>query len=69
MTRYKQDLMIICRHPSLLILNLSISIFLFSMVSFFAIGNQERLQCSPNGIAPGEMGNNALCAAQGLFSL
>ncbi|KAG1046391.1 hypothetical protein G6F46_005314 [Rhizopus delemar] len=53
------------RHPSLLILNLSISIFLFSMVSFFAIGNQERLQCSPNGIAPGEMGNNALCAAQG----
>ncbi|EIE83579.1 hypothetical protein RO3G_08284 [Rhizopus delemar RA 99-880] len=44
------------RHPSLLILNLSISIFLFSMVSFFAIGNQERLQCSPNGIAPGEMG-------------
>ncbi|KAG1567214.1 hypothetical protein G6F50_008414 [Rhizopus delemar] len=30
------------RHPSLLILNLSIGIFLFSMTSFFAIGNLKR---------------------------
>ncbi|KAI9272566.1 hypothetical protein BY458DRAFT_455346 [Sporodiniella umbellata] len=53
------------RHPSALILNLSISIFLFSMTSFFAIGNPEKLQCSPNGVTPAEIGNNALCAAQG----
>ncbi|KAI9260777.1 hypothetical protein BY458DRAFT_439875, partial [Sporodiniella umbellata] len=53
------------RHPSLLILNLSISIFLFSMTSFFSIGDPRRLQCASNGISPGEMGNNALCAAQG----
>ncbi|CAO3631600.1 unnamed protein product [Mucor fragilis] len=53
------------RHPSLLILNLSIAIFLFSMVVFFSVGNPKRLQCAPNAISPGEMGNNALCAAQG----
>ncbi|KAG1623727.1 hypothetical protein G6F45_010701 [Rhizopus arrhizus] len=53
------------RHPSLLILNLSIGIFLFSMTSFFAIGNLKRVQCSSNGISPGEMDNNKLCAAQG----
>ncbi|CAO3687789.1 unnamed protein product [Rhizopus stolonifer] len=53
------------RHPSILILNMSISIFFFNMTSFFAIGNPERLQCSSNGVAPAEIGNNALCAAQG----
>ncbi|KAL9546339.1 hypothetical protein PS6_007715 [Mucor atramentarius] len=53
------------RHPSLLILNMSIAIFLFSMVVFFSVGNPKRLQCAANGISPGEMGNNTLCAAQG----
>ncbi|KAI7873176.1 uncharacterized protein EV154DRAFT_487394 [Mucor mucedo] len=53
------------RHPSLLILNLSIAIFLFSMGVFFSVGNPKRLQCAANGISTGEMGNNTLCAAQG----
>lgn len=53
------------RHPSLLILNMSIAIFLFSMVVFFSVGNPKRLQCAANGISPGEMSNNTLCAAQG----
>jgi hypothetical protein len=44
---------------------MSIAIFLFSMVVFFSIGDPKRLQCAPNGISPGEMGNNNLCAAQG----
>lgn len=57
------------RHPSLLILNLSIGIFLFSMTSFFAIGNLKRVQCASNGVSPGEMDNNKLCAAQGFFFL
>ncbi|KAI9468987.1 MAG: hypothetical protein EXX96DRAFT_492321 [Benjaminiella poitrasii] len=53
------------RHPSLLILNLSVGIFLFNMVVFFTIGNPKRLQCAVNGISSGEIGNNTLCAAQG----
>lgn len=53
------------RHPSLLLLNMSIAIFLFSMGAFFSVGDPKRLQCASNGISPGEMGNNNLCAAQG----
>ncbi|KAI8077656.1 hypothetical protein BDF21DRAFT_341384 [Thamnidium elegans] len=34
------------RHPSLLILNVSASIFLFSMVVYFSIGNPQKLQCA-----------------------
>jgi hypothetical protein len=37
------------------------------MTSFFAIGNLKRVQCASNGISPGEMDNNKLCAAQGFF--
>ncbi|KAI7904604.1 uncharacterized protein BX663DRAFT_502931 [Cokeromyces recurvatus] len=53
------------RHPSLLILNLSIAIFFFNMSVFFSIANPKRLQCAANGISPGEIGSNSLCAAQG----
>lgn len=44
---------------------MSIAIFLFSMVVFFSIGDPKRLQCAANGISAGQIGNNALCAAQG----
>ncbi|KAI8979439.1 hypothetical protein BDF20DRAFT_835461 [Mycotypha africana] len=53
------------RHPSLLILNFSIAVFIFSFVVFFALGNPKRLQCAANNISLGEIGNNSLCAAQG----
>lgn len=53
-----------CRHPSLLILNFSLAIFLFNMVVFFSIGNPRRLQCADN-INPADQDNSALCAAQG----
>lgn len=53
------------RHPSLLILNFSIGIFLFSMVVFFSIGDPKKLQCAANSISQADMGNNTLCAAQG----
>ncbi|KAI9484971.1 hypothetical protein BDB00DRAFT_96491 [Zychaea mexicana] len=52
------------RHPSLLILNLSLAIFLFSMVVFFSIGDTKRLQCA-DAINPSDQNNNLLCAAQG----
>lgn len=52
------------RHPSLLILNFALAIFLFSMVVFFSIGDTKRLQCSGD-INPADMDNNALCGAQG----
>lgn len=52
------------RHPSLLILNFALAIFLFSMVVFFSIGDPKRLQCSGD-INPADMDNNALCGAQG----
>jgi hypothetical protein len=44
---------------------MSLSIFLFSMVVFFSVGNPKRLQCAADGITPGEFNNNSLCAAQG----
>jgi hypothetical protein len=44
---------------------MSLSIFLFSMVVFFSVGNPKRLQCAADGINPGEFSNNHLCAAQG----
>ncbi|KAI8993587.1 hypothetical protein BDB01DRAFT_776801 [Pilobolus umbonatus] len=53
------------RHPSLLILNLSVSLFLFSIPAVFALGDPKRLQCAANGITAGQMGNNTLCAVQG----
>ncbi|KAI7856268.1 hypothetical protein BDC45DRAFT_63582 [Circinella umbellata] len=52
------------RHPSLLILNFSLAIFLFSMVVFFSIGDTKRLQCA-DAINPSDQDNNPLCAAQG----
>ncbi|KAK4515349.1 uncharacterized protein ATC70_010293 [Mucor velutinosus] len=52
------------RHPSLLILNVSASIFLFSFVVYFSIGNPQRLQCA-NAVAVSTQDNNALCATQG----
>ncbi|KAI9261650.1 hypothetical protein BDA99DRAFT_512016 [Phascolomyces articulosus] len=52
------------RHPSLLILNFSLAIFLFSMVVFFSIGDTKRLQCA-DAINPSDQDNNTLCAAQG----
>ncbi|KAI8141650.1 hypothetical protein BJV82DRAFT_171262 [Fennellomyces sp. T-0311] len=52
------------RHPSLLILNFSLAIFLFSMVVFFSIGDTKGLQCA-DAINPSTQDNNALCGAQG----
>ena len=52
------------RHPSLLILNVSASIFLFSFVVYFSIGNPQRLQCA-NAVAVSTQDNNTLCATQG----
>jgi hypothetical protein len=52
------------RHPSLLILNVCASIFLFSMVVYFSIGNPQRLQCA-NAVSVSTQDNNALCAVQG----
>ncbi|KAI9320151.1 hypothetical protein BX666DRAFT_1852726 [Dichotomocladium elegans] len=52
------------RHPSLLILNFSIALFLFSMVVFFSVGDTKGLQCG-DAINPADQDNNKLCAAQG----
>ncbi|KAI9025807.1 hypothetical protein CLU79DRAFT_743176 [Phycomyces nitens] len=52
------------RHPSLLILNLSLAIFLFSMTVFFSIGDQHGLQCANNTTTSNQT-NNYRCAAQG----
>ncbi|KAG2237924.1 hypothetical protein INT48_002229 [Thamnidium elegans] len=52
------------RHPSLLILNVSASIFLFSMVVYFSIGNPQKLQCA-NIVEVSTQDNNILCATQG----
>ncbi|KAI8382365.1 hypothetical protein BD560DRAFT_323035 [Blakeslea trispora] len=57
------------RHPSLLILNMSIAVFLLNMVVFFSVGNPKRLQCAANAVSPGAMGNNNLCAVQGVILL
>ncbi|RCH77771.1 hypothetical protein CU098_004171 [Rhizopus stolonifer] len=35
------------------------------MVVFFSVGDPKRLQCAANGVSPGAIGNNNLCAAQG----
>lgn len=56
------------RHPSLLILNVSASIFLFSMVVYFSIGNPQKLQCA-NLVSVSTQDNNILCATQGQFLL
>ncbi|CAO3641592.1 unnamed protein product [Cunninghamella blakesleeana] len=52
------------RHPSLLILNFSIAIFLFSVVAFFSVGDPKKLQCA-DAITQSTQENNTLCAAQG----
>ncbi|KAI8332649.1 hypothetical protein BC941DRAFT_436206 [Chlamydoabsidia padenii] len=52
------------RHPSLLILNFSIAVFLFSFVAFFSVGNPKKIQCADT-ITPSTQENNNLCAAQG----
>lgn len=52
------------RHPSLLILNVSASIFLFSMVVYFSIGNPQKLQCA-NAVEVSTQKNSAKCAVQG----
>lgn len=54
------------RHPSLLILNFSISIFLFSMVSFFSVNDPKRIQCA-NPASVSSQDNNPLCAVQGKY--
>lgn len=54
------------RHPSLLILNVSASIFLFSMVVYFSIGNPQKLQCA-NLVSVSTQDNNLMCATQGQF--
>jgi hypothetical protein len=56
------------RHPSLLILNVSASLFLFSMVVYFSIGNPIRLQCA-NAVSVSTQDNNKLCATQGKMLL
>ncbi|SAL99163.1 hypothetical protein [Absidia glauca] len=52
------------RHPSLLILNFSVAVFLFSFVAFFSVGDPKRLQCADE-IRPSTQETNSLCAAQG----
>ncbi|KAI8333443.1 hypothetical protein BC941DRAFT_434731 [Chlamydoabsidia padenii] len=52
------------RHPSLLILNFSVAVFLFSFVAFFSVGDSKRLQCASD-ILPSTQETNSLCAAQG----
>lgn len=52
------------RHPSLLILNFSVAVFLFSFVAFFSVGDPKKLQCA-DAITPSTQKNNNLCAAQG----
>jgi hypothetical protein len=52
------------RHPSLLILNLSVTIFLFSMIGYFSIGDPKKLQCASE-VAPSTQDTNPVCAVQG----
>ncbi|KAI8065543.1 hypothetical protein BC940DRAFT_304361 [Gongronella butleri] len=52
------------RHPSLLILNMSIAIFIFSFVAFFSLGDPTRVQCA-SSVQSSTQDNNVLCAAQG----
>ncbi|KAG1455912.1 hypothetical protein G6F46_009161 [Rhizopus delemar] len=52
------------RHPSLLILNFSIALFVFSLVGFFSVGDPTRIQCA-NSTTPSTQDNNPLCAVQG----
>ncbi|ORZ25447.1 hypothetical protein BCR42DRAFT_8198 [Absidia repens] len=52
------------RHPSLLILNFSVAVFLFSFVAFFSVGDPKRLQCADE-VNASTQDTNTLCAAQG----
>jgi hypothetical protein len=51
-------------HPSLLIFEFSIALFLYSADVVFALGNPKRIQCSTDIVASTQ-DNNVLCAAQG----
>ncbi|KAI8138247.1 hypothetical protein BJV82DRAFT_631602 [Fennellomyces sp. T-0311] len=53
------------RHPTIIILYISLCIFVFSLVAFFSIGDPKRLQCAADGIQQGTQDNNTLCAIQG----
>ncbi|KAG0745342.1 hypothetical protein G6F62_009550 [Rhizopus arrhizus] len=52
------------RHPSLLILNFSIALFIFSLVGFFSVGDPTRIQCASRTTSSTQ-DNNPLCAVQG----
>ncbi|GAB5592993.1 hypothetical protein Unana1_07893 [Umbelopsis nana] len=51
-------------HPSLLIFEFFIALFLYSADVVFALGNPRRIQCSTD-IIPSTQDNNTLCAVQG----
>lgn len=53
------------RHPSILVLNVALSVFLFSVPAFFALGDPKRIQCASDGIRAADQDNNLVCAAQG----
>ncbi|GBB98155.1 hypothetical protein RclHR1_03150018 [Rhizophagus clarus] len=53
-------------HPSIMLLFISLSIFLYSSNVFFSIFNQKKIQCVDN-ITPSTQENNTLCAIQGAF--
>jgi hypothetical protein len=48
----------------LLILNLSVAIFLFSMIGYFSIGDPKKIQCATE-VAPSTQDTNPVCAVQG----
>ncbi|KAI8063197.1 hypothetical protein BC940DRAFT_358161 [Gongronella butleri] len=54
--------------PSLLILNTSVAVFLYSFPAVFSLGDATRIQCA-NEIQPSTQDNNKLCAAQGSLLL
>lgn len=51
-------------HPSSLILFVSISIFLYSVTTFFSIGDPRKVQCV-DAVNPSNQENNGVCAVQG----
>jgi hypothetical protein len=53
-------------HPSLLIFEFFIALFLYSVDVVFALGNPRRIQCSTD-IIRSTQDNNTLCAVQGIF--
>jgi hypothetical protein len=51
-------------HPSLLIFEFFIALFLYSADVLFVVGNPKRIQCSTD-IVSSTQGNNIICAIQG----